>query len=115
MFIILIYKCMGRCPYGEVSVWGGVRVGKCPYGEVSVWGGVRMGRCPMGRCPMGRCPMGRCPYGEVSVWGGVLELYKENLIVEKKIYGNKYMNVICQYNLIYFEIVYPKDFQCKRP
>ena len=32
---------MERCPYREVSVWGGVRMKRCPHGEVSVWRGGR--------------------------------------------------------------------------
>ena len=54
--------CMERCPYGEVSVWGGARMKRCSYGEMAV-----LETCPYGEVSV----LERFPYGEVSVWRGV--------------------------------------------
>ena len=56
----------GKCPVGEMSVWGNVLVGKYPVGEVSCQGIVLSGKCPSGKFPSGKCQPGNCPLGSVS-------------------------------------------------
>ena len=65
----------GKCPFGEMSLWGNVLVGKCPvwevsFGELSVRGNVHRGLFRRGNVSRG-IVLGEVSVGELFSQGTV--------------------------------------------